>query len=329
MKLKLIRKHRQGGSLVPKFQTGGNPSSFGNAVNVQRAASPTKGVRPKDKEVEKMQEHLYKTGYLKNPGDVDGYMGPKTRAAIEAHNAKELNYFIDGKRVYRAAVVKGQRRSKPQEMKAVSNPATGLSQGSTSPQVGTIENYSGSIGIANGSPLIYGYSRQIGGIRPVSQEEKDRFLERLSNSDTSWLWGSRRNTAQSNIYGPTSGSVSSSPAQDGYLATPNGTTGAWDPQQETAAFGPLRTGYVTIPVENQPDPMRVQTNAVDHLNRHNQNPGNAVNEATGYMIDFYDKISRPVSYWKAQRAGTLGGRAGLLNEPIMMPSIITITDKSS
>lgn len=320
MKLKLIRKHRQGG----------NPYNFGDAVNVQRTASPVeeKGKRivsqvksntqsrmnsrnapprtnwikrSKDPKVEKMQEHLYKLGYLKTADDVDGYMGPKTRAAIEAHNAKELNYLIDGNKVHKVAVVYGQRRNKPQGMKVASNQTADLSQGSTSPRLGTPGDYNGSTDGTNG---FYGYSMQIGGIRPVSQEEKNRFFERLSSSpgyDTSWLWGSLRNPAQANIAGHTSGSVYSSPVQDGYLAMPNGATESWNSQQESAAFGPLRTGYVTIPVESQPDPMRVQTTAVDHLGRHNQNPGNAVNGTSDYMINYLDELSNPNFYWLNQR----------------------------
>lgn len=141
MKLKLIRKHRQGGSLVPKFQAGGNPYSFasyttqagnptpptsqlvgsGIAKQIERNTESRTKAHPKaallNQAIIDLQGHLYKLGYLKTTDDVDGYMGPKTIAAIKAHNAKEQDYYIDGDRVYRAAVVKGQKREKPKEVK--------------------------------------------------------------------------------------------------------------------------------------------------------------------------------------------------------------------
>lgn len=141
MKMKLIRKHKQGGSLMPKFQAGGNPYSFASYTTQARNTPPkfvqrgreiveqTKRntqskteARPKAKLLNKkaidLQRHLYKTGYLKSTKDIDGIVGAKTRAAIKAHNAKNVDFYIDDDyNVYQAAVVKGRRPEKPQETK--------------------------------------------------------------------------------------------------------------------------------------------------------------------------------------------------------------------
>lgn len=125
---------------MPKFQAGGNPYSFASyTTQARNTPTPIVGrgreiveqierntkyqteTHPKARLLNKgaidLQKHLHKTGYLKSTKDIDGIIGPKTIAAIKAHNAKEQDYYIDGDRVYRAAVVKGQKQEKPKEVK--------------------------------------------------------------------------------------------------------------------------------------------------------------------------------------------------------------------
>ena len=123
---------------MPKFQAGGNPFSFASYTTQARNTPPqfvergreiveqekrnTKSqteAHPKARLLNKgaidLQKHLYKTGYLKSTKEIDGIIGQNTIAAIKAHNAKEQDYYIDGDRVYRVAVVKGQKKEKSQK----------------------------------------------------------------------------------------------------------------------------------------------------------------------------------------------------------------------